>query len=62
MNRGVLIGMVIAATIFPVIHLVITAGQGGIESGNVVVAVLGALICAEVAAVIGMVAARRARP
>lgn len=60
MNRGVLIGMVIAAAIFPAIYLVITANQGSIESGDWVVAIVGAVICAAVAAVIGTLAAKRA--
>jgi hypothetical protein len=59
-NRGVLVGMTIAAVIFIGIYLGATAASGDVKAGNAIVAIVGGLICAAVAAVIGGVAAGRA--
>lgn len=60
LNRGVLVGAVIAFAIFAVIYLGIAAYQGSLTGGDAVVAIVGGLLCAAVATVIGGVAAGRA--
>ncbi len=59
MNRGVWIGMAIAAAIFVVIYLGIAAMQRSLNATDALIAIGGGLACAAVAAVIGTYSARR---